>query len=449
MRGSARRVRAVAAAVVALAALVALDVVAIGNASAPAVRHVVLISLDGLRPEFYLDDRSGIPRLRALAGAGTSARAAEAVFPSVTYPGHASIVTGVRPDRHGIHFNVIFDPRSGRSRWYEEATDLRAPPLWDWARAAGRTTAAVAWPVTLGARIDWLVAERDYYARPDPLPLLLAASTPGLFERLGVTPSPEMFKDVVRWDEFLTATASAILRTGKPNLLLLHLVQLDYFQHRGGRAATELAAALGRIDQHLGALQSALRDAGIADRTAIVVVGDHGFQDVSRTVFPNEVLARAGLGGCPWSDPAYRATAHVTGGSAGVFVNPPGDDDARARAEAALRAAAKDRYTVLTRAELDALGAMPGAALGLEGAPGYMVSGSCGRGLTGSGKGGAHGYLPSRPSMATGFVAAGAGLRAGVVLDRVRLIDVAPTVARLLGVPAPEVDGRVLQEALK
>jgi arylsulfatase A-like enzyme len=51
--------------------------------------------------------------------------------------------------------------------------------------------------------------------------------------------------------------------------------------------------------------------------------------------------------------------------------------------------------------------------------------------------------------MATGFVAAGPGVRAGVVLDRVRLIDVAPTVARLLGVPAPTVDGRVLQEALK
>jgi predicted AlkP superfamily pyrophosphatase or phosphodiesterase len=433
----------------AAAALILLAIGAAARAPAAEPRHVILISLDGLRPDFYLDERRAIPRLRALAAAGTAARAAEAVFPSVTYPGHASIATGVRPARHGIVFNVIFDPRGGRSRWYEEAADLRAPPIWEWARAAGRTTAAVSWPVTLGARIDWLVAERDYYARQDPLPLLVAASTPGLFERLGVTPAPEIFKDVVRWDEFLTATTAAIIRTGKPDLLLLHLVQLDYFQHRSGREGPDVAPARARIDGHLGTLQAALREAGLADRAAVVVVGDHGFQDVSRTVHPNEVLARAGLGGCAWSEPAWRATAHVTGGSAGVFVNPPGDDDARARAAAALRAEARDRYTVLTRAELDVLGAMPGAALGLEGAPGYMVSGSCGRGLTASARGATHGYLPSRATMATGFVASGAGVRSGVMLDRVRLIDVAPTIARLLGVPAPTVEGRVLHEVLQ
>jgi arylsulfatase A-like enzyme len=435
------------AAAVALGLLLVLAVAA--SATAPPAAHVVLVSLDGLRPEFYLREADSIPRLRALAVAGAAARAAEAVFPSVTYPGHASIVTGVRPHRHGIAFNVIFDPRGGRSRWYEEAADLRAPPLWEWARAAGRSTAAVGWPVTLGARIDWLVAQRDYFARIDPLPLLHAASTPGLFERLGVRPEPEMFRDAVRWDAFLTETAAAIIRAGKPALLLLHLVQLDAVQHRGGREAADLGVAFGHIDRHLGALQDALHAAGIADRAALVVVGDHGFQDFTRTVYPNEVLARAGLGGCPWSDPAYRATAHVTGGSAGVFVNPPGDADATARAEAALRAEARDRYTVLTRAELDALGAMPGAALGLEGAPGSMVSGSCGRGLTSASRGGAHGYLPGRPSMATGFVAAGAGVRAGVVLERMRLIDVAPTVARLLGIPAPPVEGRVLEEIVR
>ena len=106
---------------------------------------------------------------------------------------------------------------------------------------------------------------------------------------------------------------------------------------------------------------------------------------------------------------------------------------------------------MLTRAELDALGAMPGAALGLEAAPGWAIGASCDRGLTEPSRTGlgTHGFLPSRPSMATGFVAAGAGVRSGVALERARLIDVAPTAARLLGIPAPPVEGRVLEEILR
>jgi predicted AlkP superfamily pyrophosphatase or phosphodiesterase len=418
-------------------------------ASASAERHLVLISLDGLRPEFYLDPAWPAVELRALVAAGSAARAAEPVFPSVTYPNHATIVTGMRPLRHGIAFNVLFDPARGRGRWYEEAADLRAPPLWEWARAAGLRTAAVSWPVTLGAAIDLLMPERDYYARPDPVGRLREATTPGLFERLGVSPEPETFKDVTRWDAFLTAATTAIIRQARPHLLLLHLVQLDYFQHRQGREGAEVPQALARVDAHVGAIRRALAEAGLAERSVIIVTGDHGFQDVQRTAHPNEVLARAGLGGCPWSAPDWKATAHNAGGAAGIFVNPPGDAQTVAAAEAALRQGAEGRYTVLTRQELDALGAMPGAALGLEPTPGYIFSGSCGRPLESAGRGGTHGYLPSRPSMATGFIAAGAGVRSGVMLERVRLLDIAPTAARLLGVMAPPVEGRVLQEIMR
>src|SRR5262249_4383226 len=172
-------------------------------ASPASTRHLVLISLDGLRPAFYLDDSYPAPALRALLNAGSHARAVTPVFPSITYPGHASIVTGVRPARHGVLFNIIWTPTGDASRWYEEAADLRASALWDVARAAGLTAAAVSWPSTLGARIDWLVPERDYYQRADALSLLRQATTPGLFERLGVAPQPAMFKNVVEWDDFL------------------------------------------------------------------------------------------------------------------------------------------------------------------------------------------------------------------------------------------------------
>ena len=417
---------------------------------ASASRHLVLISIDALRPEFYLDPMFDAPVLRALASEGSHARAAESVFPTLTYPSHASIVTGVRPARHGILFNTL--PRvEGGSRWYEEAADLRAPALWAWAGAAGLTTASVSWPSTLGAPIDWHVPERDYYQRNDPLPQLIAASTPGLFARLGVTPDPAMFKDVTRWDAFLTAIAAGILRDARPNLLLLHLVEADFAQHQGGREGSRVRPAVARLDRHLATLRQALVAAGIAEHTTIIVTGDHGFQDVRDYVFPNRVLVDAGLRACPGLA-GWRAAAHVGGGSAAVYVNPPDDAATIRRAEDALRGAAHGRYIVLSRAELDSMGAMTGAALALEAAPGWAIGNSCDRGLTEPAVGGlvgTHGFLPSSASMATGFIAAGAGVRRGVVLDRIRLIDIAPTAAHLLGISSPPVEGRVLHEILE
>lgn len=411
-------------------------------------RHLVLISIDGLRPEFYLDDAYAAPALRALLTAGSHARAATPPFPSVTYPGHATIVTGVRPARHGIPFNVIWSPTAGSAgRWYEEAADLRAPALWDVARAAGLTTAAVSWPVTLGARIDWLIPERDYYQRSEPVELLRRATTPGLLERLGVAPQPETFKSVVRWDEFLTASATGIIKGMRPNLLLLHLVQVDYFQHRGGREGAEVKPALARVDAHVAAIVSALREAGIADRTAVIVTGDHGFQDVTRTIHTNEILVSGGFRQCPWSPADWRATAHDAGGASAVFVSDAAGPGVAARAEETLRREARDRYTIVSRRELDTLGALPGAAFGLEAAPGWAFGGGCAVTET-EGARGTHGFLPSRPSMSTGFIASGAGVKSGVALERIGLVDVAPTAARLLGLTMTNVEGRVLTEIL-
>jgi predicted AlkP superfamily pyrophosphatase or phosphodiesterase len=422
---------------------------ALSGAATAADRHVVLVTIDGLRPEFYLADGWPAPNLRALVQAGAHARAAEPVFPSVTYPNHASIATGVRPARHGVATNFRFDPDGAPASWHLNAADLSAPPVWQWARAAGLSTGAVSWPSTVGADIDALVPEQDYFARPEPLPLLRGSSTPGLFERLGVTPEPDMFRDPARWDAFVTETAAAIIRRIKPHLLLVHLVEADYRQHRDGLDDGGVRAALGRVDAGVGVIARALREAGLAGRAAVMVAGDHGFAAVQGLAFPNAVLARAGLRGCPRPGAGWTATAHISGAAAAVHVNPRGDAAVAARAEAALRAGAAGRYVLVSRSELDRLGALPEAAFALEAAPGYTMGGSCERGLTGTYRGGAHGYLPSRPEMATGFVAAGAGVRAGVSLERVWLIDIAPTAARLLGLTPPPVEGRVLAEILE
>src|SRR5438552_6037004 len=130
----------------------------------PVARHVILISIDGLRPEFYLDSGYPAPILRKLAASGARAQTVEPVFPSNTNPNHATILTGLRPNRHGILFNVHFEPDGTRGGWYEDASELRAPSLWMWARTAGLRTASLNWPTTHFAQIDLLVTGGDYPA---------------------------------------------------------------------------------------------------------------------------------------------------------------------------------------------------------------------------------------------------------------------------------------------
>lgn len=157
------------------------------NDSTGAVRSpVVLVSIDGLKPEYVRDaDRLGlrIPTLRALVRAGASARGVVGVTPTLTYPSHVTLVTGVAPARHGVLSNTTFDPLvKNQQGWYWYAEDVRAPALWDAARARGLTTGAVHWPVTVGAGITWNVAQLWRAGTPDDRKLVRALATPGLVD---------------------------------------------------------------------------------------------------------------------------------------------------------------------------------------------------------------------------------------------------------------------------
>jgi predicted AlkP superfamily pyrophosphatase or phosphodiesterase len=116
--------------------------------------HVILITIDGFRPAVYLDSEKegvAIPNLKALAGTGSFAEGVVVAYPSMTYPSHTSIVTGVSPARHGIISNTIFDPLQGSRLWYYKNSAVQVPSIWDIARKHGVKTAGVSWPVSVGS----------------------------------------------------------------------------------------------------------------------------------------------------------------------------------------------------------------------------------------------------------------------------------------------------------
>src|SRR5262249_8109635 len=155
-------------------------------AQQPANPLLVVISVDGLRPDYITAaDQHGakVPNLLRFLKEGTYADGVTGVVPTVTYPSHTTLVTGVWPEKHGILANLTFDPlQKNYQGWYWYAEDIRMPTLWSAAAAAGRTTASIQWPVTVGAKITWNIPELWRAGTPEDAKLVRAVATPGLLE---------------------------------------------------------------------------------------------------------------------------------------------------------------------------------------------------------------------------------------------------------------------------
>jgi predicted AlkP superfamily pyrophosphatase or phosphodiesterase len=435
----------------AAALLLLLPAVAQAQRAPGAARHVVLISIDGLRPDYYLPSSARVtltPALDALRARGSWAEGVVSQFPSLTYPAHTSIVTGVRPARHGIVHNTHFDPANGSSAWMFDSAALKSPALWEGARAAGLTTAGVSWPVTVGAAIDYLLPETNQAPRDSSwLDLMRRQSTPGLVDavvaRLGGF-EPNANRDYVQRDRFAAAAAAHILEKYKPNLLLIHLVEADTAQHQFGPNSPEAVAAINRVDGRVAEIVRAVDAAGIGAETAFIITGDHGFYRVHSAFQPNVVLREAGLLDVDANGrvASWKAVAH----RAAIKLKDPSDRAVATRVEVLFRNLAAGQYQGLFRIigpdEIARYGADPSALLYLEPIEGYTTAaGTAGGFLIASSRRGDHGYTPESPAMLTGLILAGAGLEQGLAIPRARQIDIAPTAARLLGFELPQAEG--------
>lgn len=427
------------------------------HAASPAPRHVVMISIDGLRADALRDpDAHGlkVPTLRALVARGAMAEGVTSVFPTVTYPAHATLVTGVRPARHGILNNLPFDPLGKNlDGWMWYARDVRVPTLWDVADAQGLTTANVYWPVTVGAKVRWSFPQ-IWRARNDEDDKLMAAlATPGLFDevraRYGRTPAEH------RGDDARADAAELLLETKRPDLAFVYFTDLDTEEHKSGPFSPAANAVLETIDAQVARLVRATERAGTFASTTFVVVSDHGFLPISKLVKPNVLLHAAGLLDVDASGrvSGYRAAAWKAGGTCAIVLHDPNDPQTKLAVTTLFREAMSHGGSgigkVLEGDAIAARGGFTGATLVLEAADGFAFSpATIGDPVEDSVDKGTHGYLEERPEMRATLVMAGSGVRAGARLGVVSMTDVAPTVARLLGLALADVDGKPLDAAL-
>lgn len=196
-----------------------ISLLAFTNASAQKVEHVVLITIDGFRPDFYLDEGWNTPNLRAMMGKGFHAKGVTSVFPSMTYPSHTTIITGVRPAKHGIYFNAMFEPTGSTGKIYWMDSSIKVPTIWTAAKEKGLKSAAMFWPVSADAPVDYNIADvgsmgeknRGDYSRPA-----------GFYDKV----KKELFNDSPRIDlgkDYNVAKIAAkVIKEGKPNLMTIH-----------------------------------------------------------------------------------------------------------------------------------------------------------------------------------------------------------------------------------
>jgi predicted AlkP superfamily pyrophosphatase or phosphodiesterase len=414
---------------------------------------VALVSIDGFSAALAADPSLRIPALRGLAARGVSAAGLRPAFPSVTWPCHTTLITGTAPARHGILGNEVLDRASGRVLCHEGDrcdTPPRVPTLWDVAAAGGLSTAALCWPKTRGVTTladnvpEFL--DQELFEAWASRPLWPEARALGLpLERYGEWSSVRALTPLQDW--LTLELARHVVRRRPPDLLLVHFLTVDSFQHEFGPGSPEARWALEHADGLVATLLADLDAAGRLEGTDVIVVGDHGFVEVDRRSLPNDALRTAGLlrvdAGGHVSDGETRVVAN--GGSAHVYVAPGRGNVERAREVLAAVPGVAEVVGPEAFADLGLPRPEEDPTQGdlvLHAAEGWFITrhATPEHAATALDYRGTHGHRPDDPRLHAGFVAAGpsivAGARVGVLDQR----DVAPTAAAMLGLTLPTAD---------
>lgn len=419
-------------------------------------RHVIIITMDGFPAYMFHDRRSPIPTIRALAEEGCSAEGMQVANPSVTWPNHTTIVTGVSPAIHSVLFNGLLirggPGQPDRINPAEDQSDLvKAPTLWDIAHKAGLSTAAINWPCTRNSpTLDDCfpdVADQVDHISPKLKEELVAAH---------ILPGPKQSQFISlsapARDQIWTQSACWVIRHHKPNLLLLHMLLTDTVQHEYGPLTTAAFSAAAVEDYELKELLAAVDDAGIRASTTIFLTADHGFARYEHMIEPNVMLRKAGYSG-------GQVQAVAEGGCAFVYFN---EAKPAADLQDKIVALFKDKEgieNVYTPDQFASLGlptpdANPHMAnLFLTAKDTYSFAGvAFGSPYVDTQPGtnrGSHGYLDIHPKMYAQFAVAGRGIRKGVKLGVLDNRSIAPTAAHLLGLEIPDAQGKILTEVLE
>lgn len=425
---------------------------------------LIVLSVDALFDE-------DIPFLRTLPNFGRFLQNAaivdggmRSVYPSLTYPCHVSLITGAHPAQHGIYDNEVFDLNNPKPDWRWFHCDIRVPTVIDAAKQAGLTTGVVMWPVMAGCpTADYLIPE--IWAptfEEDPRIRFEPAASPWImpiYERH----AHNLRRNVQPYfDRFGFACAVDIIREFAPDVLFIHGASVDHKRHDYGIFGREVESAVLYNDEWFGHIVDATKEAGVFEQTNFFLVSDHGHLPARRMFFPNVLFARAGLlqTDAVGNITAWDAVCRSTALSCQVYLRDPTTSAVRKRVETLLREMLlTPEYGVEAVFTAEELLREQQVAGPFE----YMIEGEGGTAFGNSATGDVlrstadpdfkynvtgHGHLPHKGVQPL-FAACGPDILPSAALPRQRIVDAAPTFAKLLGIELPGAVGKPLDGLLK
>jgi predicted AlkP superfamily pyrophosphatase or phosphodiesterase len=432
-----------------------------------AEHHVILITIDGLAA-FMLDDPlSPIPTIRKMAKEGTAAEGMRVSNPAVTWPNHTTLVTGVSPSKHSVLFNgVLTRPAVGKPVVVDMKRDMKdlvhAPTLFHLLHANNLRSAGVNWPCTRNSGL----LEDDFCDVPTQIthvtPRLKAEMIEQGWLKPDVTDESFRAQSAAVKDQIWTATALHIIRTRKPNFMAFHMLVTDGIQHKYGPQTPAAYVSVAQADAQMKELLAMLKEAGIEKDTTVIVLADHGFKSATKLINPNVVFRKNGLvETAALTVKKARAWSLSEGGTALVYLTDPATKDADKAKVIELMKQTEGVADVLDAAVEHANLRMPDPVKNEQMADLVLVA-KDGYAFNNLAVGdqdilpivmnvhnvGHHGYVSTDPRMNTLFVAWGRGIKKGHTIGTIDNIDVAPTIAHLLGLKMESADGRVIKEML-
>ena len=426
-------------------------------------KYVIVISFDAVSEE-DLEFLSKQPNFSKLIKNGALIKNVESVYPSLTYPAHVTIVTGKYPKNHGVINNTVLDFKNDNPDWYWYRKYIKGDTIFDLAEKSGMKTCSILWPVTARSKITYNMPEIFCTKRYDNQILKSALAGSKIYQvnmnkRFGYL---RQGMEEPYLDNFATEVAKKTIREFKPNLILLHLIDSDSQKHKYGIENKEVIESLKRHDERLGEIIESLKLAGIYEDSTIIALGDHSQINVNNVIKLNSILMKNDLINVNGNKiKSYKAIAKSCDGSSYIYLKNKNDVETRKKVRDILNEL-KNKYSnvieeVYNNEEIKNLGADINASFMIEAKRGYyFIDDFLGEAIEVIDESSkikhklraSHGYLPSRDNYKTFFIAYGKTIKKGVVLEKGKLINHGPTIAKILDIDLRDCDGIVEERIL-
>lgn len=426
-------------------------------------KYLYVISFDALSTLDF-EYITSLPNFKEFIKEASYCKKVYSVYPTLTYPAHATIVTGRYPKNHGVINNTLLQPNRESPDWYWYRNYIKGETLYDVAIENGMKVAALLWPVTAKSKIQYnmpeIFANRIWQ---NQVIVSLLNGTP-LFQ-YQLNNKFGYLRDGLKQpnlDDFTHQSLLYTIKDKRPDLMLVHYTDLDTIRHYHGFHSEEAKRAMERHDGRLGEIIEALKEGDMYKDSTIIVLGDHGSLDTDKVINLNILLRQNGYISVDNKGRItdYSAVIKSCDGSAYLYVKDRNNSALIDGIYNLIEDFNKEHNCIehiYTNSIVSELGADSECALMIEANKGYYfldeVEGYIIKELNLQNNRGtsdfikaAHGYSPFKDNYTTVFMAAGKGIKKGIAIDEMNLVDEGPTMAKLLGFELGNTDGRILEE---